>query len=545
MITLNYNELKEGFNWEDVLKTFAWDANEKFNMAHECCDRWADDPNRVAIYWENEEGKKDVWTYAHLKEKSNRMANALRSLGVQKGDRVGGLLGKEMELIVTVLATWKIGAVYVPLFTAFGPEAIRYRSQDAGCKILVTNQEQAQKVSGIDLSAKLILIDGLTNEGLTFWEYIETFSSKHETEETNVMDPSVIQYTSGSTGMPKGAAWAHKILISVYPYERYAMGIRDEDRFYGSADLGWAYGLINCTFAPLSFGISLLCYKGGFKVEKTYQLLEEYNITNMASAPTAYRMMLANGAELLKQYDLKVNRFSSAGEPLNAEVVRFFKDNFGREIYDHYGATEIGMIVNNYNVTDMEVKPGSMGLPSPGYNIALLDEDGNHVEQGDAGQIAIDTTAFPYFFLGYWQDPQKTEEKKVGKWFLTGDLASQDEEGYFWFQGRADDIISSAGYRIGPFEVESSLIEHPAVAEAAVIGKPDPTKGEIVKAYVVLNPSYQPSEELGTELSLFVKNKLSKHQYPREVEFVEELPKTQSGKIQRFILKQQNQVVQS
>nr|WP_263326592.1 AMP-binding protein [Neobacillus sp. Marseille-Q6967] len=534
---MRYTELREGFSWEKVLKTFDWDVHEKFNMGHECCDRWADDPNRIAVYWEDEAGNTDVWTYKRLKEQSNRMANALRSLGVQKGDRVAGLLGKDMELIITVLAAWKIGAVYVPMFTAFGPEAIRYRLEDAGCKVLVTNQEQAQKIADLNISSTIILSDGLTEEGLTFWEFIQSFSNNHETEATNVMDPCVFQYTSGSTGMPKGAVWAHKILISSYPYVRYAIGVEDDDLFFGGADLGWAFGLINCTFVPLSYGNQILAYKGPFSVEKTYYLLEKYKITNFAYAPTVYRMMMSAGSEMIKKYNLQVKKFSSAGEPLNAEVVRFFKDNFGRAIYDHYGSTETGMIVDNFNVTDMAVKPGSMGLPCPGFNVAIVDEDGNPVEKGEIGQIAVDTTAYPVFFLGYWKNPEKTEEKIRGKWFLSGDLASEDEEGYFWFQGRADDIISSAGYRIGPFEVESSLIEHPAVAEAAVIGNPDETKGEIVKAFVVLNKSYEPSDELAKELSLFVKSKLSKHQYPREVEFIESLPKTPSGKIQRYLLK--------
>ncbi|WP_216829838.1 acyl-CoA synthetase [Alkalihalobacterium elongatum] len=539
---MKYQELVENFSWEKVVETFDWNYNEKFNLAHECCDRWADDPSRIAIKWEDELGNKDTWTYQRMKEQSNRMANALRSLGVNKGDRVAGLLGKDMELIITVLATWKIGAVYVPLFTAFGPEAITYRLKDAGCKILVTNEEQANKIAGLDVPSEIILTDGLSSNGLAFWDFIQSFSPDHETEPTDVMDPCVIQYTSGSTGMPKGALWAHKLLISSYPYVRYAIGVEPGDQFFGGADLGWAFGLVNCTFVPLSFGTTILVYKGPFKVEKTYQLLEEYEITNFAYAPTAYRMMMASGPELVKQHTFQVKKFSSAGEPLNAEVVRFFKENFGREIYDHYGATETGMIVNNFNVTDMEVKPGSMGLPTPGYNIALVNDEGNPVVKGDAGQIVIDTTAFPYFFLGYWQDPKKTAEKIQGNWFYSGDLALEDEDGYFWFQGRSDDIISSAGYRIGPFEVESCLIEHPAVAEAAVVGKPDAAKGEIVKAYVVLNPSYPSSDELEKELSTFVKSKLSKHQYPREVEFVESLPKTQSGKIQRFLLRKSMQV---
>lgn len=534
---MKYQELMDSFSWEKVKKTFDWNVDQQFNMGHECCDRWADDPTRVAIHWEDAEGNTDVWTYQRLKEKSNRMANALKSLGVQKGDRVAGLLGKDMELIVTVLATWKVGAVYVPLFTAFAEDAIKHRLEDCGCKILVTNQEQAEKLENVSIPSEMVLIDGLTSSGQTFWEFIHSFSAEHETVATNIMDPCVIQYTSGSTGLPKGAVWAHKILLSSYPYVRYGIGVEDDDIMYGGADLGWAFGLINCTFVPLSYGVELLVYKGKFDVEKVYSLLEKYQVTNFAYAPTAYRLMMTKGKQLAKKYKIAVKKFSSAGEPLNAEVVRFFKENFGREIYDHYGCTETGMIVDNFNVTDMDVKPGSMGLPSPGFNIALVDEDGNPVGKDEIGQIAVDTTAYPYFFLGYWKNPEKTEEKIKGKWLLTGDLASRDEDGYFWFEGRADDIISSAGYRIGPFEVESSLIEHPAVAEAAVVGKPDPEKGEIVKAYVILNPEFEPSNELAKELSLYVKGKLSKHQYPREVEFTDVLPKTPSGKIQRFLLK--------
>lgn len=538
---MDYQELKDAFSWRSVMDSYDWNVKEKFNMGHECCDRWAEDQNRVAIYWEDESGRKEVWTYQKLKEQSNRMANALKSLGVEKGDRVAGLLGKDMELFITVLATWKIGAIYVPMFTAFGNEAISYRLKDAGCKILLTNKEQAKKLE-TNHACKIILIDGLTNKGESFWQFVQSFSSDHQTETTKIMDPSVIQYTSGSTGLPKGAVWAHKILLSSYPYGKFALGIENDDLFFGGADPGWAYGLINCTFLPLSFGNSILVYKGPFQVEKYYQLMEEYKITNFAAAPTAYRVMMAAGSNLIKQYTLHVKKFSSAGEPLNAEVVRFFQQNFNRAIYDHYGATESGMILNNYNVTDMEVKPGSMGLPSPGFKVGLIDENGNQVADGEVGQIAVDSTGYPFFFLGYWQDPEKTDQKFLGKWFMNGDLAIKDKDGYLWFEGRADDIISSAGYRIGPFEVESCLLEHSAVKEVAVVGKPDDTKGEIVKAFVVLHSNYIPSKELAEELSLFVKNKLSKHQYPREVEFLDDIPKTPSGKIQRYLLKHRPKV---
>ena len=537
---MKYEELIKDFSWKRVIDTFDWDVDKSFNMAHECCDRWAINEDRIAIYWENQYGNNKVYTYADLRNYSNQLANAFVNLGVKKGDRIAGLLGKEVELIITVLATWKIGAIYVPMFTAFGPEAISYRINDAECKLLVSNQEQANKLVGINTSLEHIIFVDSTNSNShkLFWEYIQNSPSDFKVECTSITDPAVIQYTSGSTGMPKGAIWSHKIMVSSYPYVKYAMGVEENDILFGGADFGWAYGLMNCTFIPMSFGSSVVIYSGSFSVEKTYQIMEKYKVSNFAYAPTAYRMMMAAGSEVIKKYHLNIKKFSSAGEPLNAEVVRFFKKNFDREIYDHYGCTETGMIIDNFNITDMMIKPGSMGKPSPGFKIALIDEMGNKVPQGQVGQIAVDTKSFPFFFMGYWKNSETTNEKMIENWFCTGDLAMEDDEGYYWFQGRSDDIISCAGYRIGPFEVESSLLEHPAVSEAAVIGKADHTKGEIVKAYVVLNSAFHSTEKLVTELKDFVKKRLSKHQYPREIEFVTELPKTPSGKIQRYMLKQ-------
>lgn len=536
MIKLKYEEIIENFSWEDVKKFYDGDPEGVFNMAHEGCDRWAEDPNRIAIYWEDALGNKETWTYQRLKEQSNRMANALRSLGINKGDRVAGLLGKDMELVITILATWKIGAIYVPLFTAFGPDAIMHRANDSQVSLVVTNREQVRKLDGENTSFQILLTDGETNDGKTFWEFVESFSAQFEVEQTNGLDPSVIQYTSGSTGLPKGSIACHKGIYNLYPYMKFALNIEEDDIFFGGADLGWSYGLMACTFGPLSFGVKTVMYKGPFVAETVFQILEKYQVTNFTYAPTAYRMMMAAGTEVLKKYQIKAKKFSSAGEPLDGEVVRYFKENFGSAIYDHYGATEIGMVVNNYNITDMPVKPGSMGLPIPGYRVALLDDQGNPVKKGEVGQIALYRDE-AFKFMGYWNNPKKSQEKIHGNWLMSGDLAAQDEDGYFWFQGRADDVISSAGYRIGPTEIEASLMEHPAVLEAAVVGKPDKTKGEIVKAFIVLNKPYEPSDHLSQELSLFVKNKLSKHQYPREVEFIDSLPKTQSGKTQRYLLK--------
>ena len=534
---MDYDKLVSQFSWEGIKGEFDWNWDEKFNMAHECCDKWALDEERIAVYWENEKGETASYTYLELSQYSNQLAHVFKELGLGKGDRISGLLGKEIELVLTVLAAWKIGAIYVPMFTAFGPKAIDYRLRDSGCSMVITNKEQAQKIRNKDI--QLLLIDSNLAEGntLPFWKSLLSSSSSFQKEQTKIDDPAVIQYTSGSTGMPKGAVWSHKILVSSYPYVRFAMGLKKKDIFFGGPDMGWAYGLMNCTFFPLSLGTSIVIYKGKFDVQKVYRLLEKYHVTNVAYAPTAYRMMMSAGAPIIEQYELKVNHFSSAGEPLNAEVIRFFDKHMKRKVHDHYGSTETGMIINNLANTHMIV-PGSMGKPSPGFQIQLLDSSGREAEREEVGEIAVDANSFPFFFLGYWNQPEKTEEKMTGNWFRTGDLAVIDKDGYFWFQGRSDDIISSAGYRIGPFEVESSLIEHEAVSEAAVIGIPDANKGEIVKAYVVLNSSFTASNTLAADLIEYVKTRLSKHQYPREIEFVEELPKTPSGKIQRYKLKQ-------
>jgi acetyl-CoA synthetase len=538
-----HSSLTASFSWETAFQHYDWNPRERFNVAHEVCDRYAEDPTRIALFYENHLGEKRTITYRELRDWSNQMANVFRKLGVKKGDRVCALLPKNPALIVYILAAWKVGAVYVPLFTAFGPQAIEYRINHSEAKVILTNKEQRSKLPPREKMPTLehiFVIDEATDHNdLPFWETLTKESTEHEIEETTVDDLLAIQYTSGSTGMPKGAMWSHNLLINIYPYMRYAIGLRDDDIFLGGADPGWAYGLIFCTFAPMCFGVPIVFYEGPFKPETYYSLMEKYHVTNFAYAPTAYRAMVAAGAELISKYNIRVRAMSSAGEPLNPEVIRFFQKHLGVTIHDHYGLSETLMLIGNLNAVDMEIRPGSMGWVLPGFEVALLDEEGVPVADGNVGQIAFNTNSIPNVFKGYWKDPEKTSERLMGSWFLTGDLATKDADGYFWFQGRADDIISSAGYRIGPFEIESCLIEHPAVVEAAAVGKPDPLKGEIVKAFVVLADGFTPSDELAQELSLFVKNHLSKHEYPREVEFVTELPKTPSGKIQRFILRNQ------
>lgn len=541
MNKVNYEALFNNFSWDEVRNYYDGDPKGVFNIATEACDRWAEkEPERVAIYWEDESGESEVWTYGKLQEKSNQLANALQSLGIKQGDRIAGLLEKERELLVTIIATFKLGAIYVPLFTAFGTDAIMHRTRDAGVSLIITNKEQKEKLTNEDVAFNTLLIDEANEAGQTFWEFIDTFPEQFDTVKTKADDPAIIQYTSGTTGLPKGATMKHVTVFALYPYFKYALHIEEEDIFFGGADLGWSYGIGPCFLGPLCLGVKNVMYRGPFDITKTFELLDKYEVTAFAHAPTGYRALMAfGGPEAPEKYNIKVKKFSSAGEPLDGEVVRFFEENYSRSIYDHYGTTEAGLIINNYNITDMETKPGSMGLPSPGFNIQLIDEHGERVKQGEVGQIAIDTTGEIFSFSGYWENEEATKEAMLGDYYLTGDLARQDEDDYFWFEGRADDVIVSSGYRIGPTEVEATLMQHSSVFEAAVVGKPDAEKGEIVKAFIVLGENVEQSDSLKEELSLFVKDKLSKHQYPQEIEFIDEFPKTQSGKIQRYLLREQ------
>lgn len=539
-MTISYEDLVKQFSWDNVRKEFRSNPDKEFNMAADFIDPWAEKkPDEIAIYQEDEDGNTEEWTWKHFQTRVNQMANYLESIGIKQGDRVAGLLGKDLELIATIFGALKAGAIYVPLFTAFAKDAIMHRINDAGVSLLVTNREQIDKLGEEDINFKTILIDEEVADGKDFWEVLDSCSSEYETAPTLGDDPAVIQYTSGTTGLPKGAIEKHKLLFTLYPYFNYALFIEEDDVFFGGADLGWAYGLFACTIGPLSCGAKTVVYKGQFTPVKAFELMDKYQVTNFAHAPTAYRFMMAVPEDVRKQYNINVKKFSSAGEPLDQEVIRFFQENYGRAIYDHYGSTETNMIINNYNITDMEVKAGSMGFPTVGMDIQLIDDNGEPVKDGEVGQIAVNTDTNMFGFGGYWNNEEALKDKMNGKWFLTGDLAIRDEDGYFWFQGRADDVILSAGYRIGPTEVEASLMEHPAVLEAAVVGKPDKEKRELVKAYVSLNDPEQASEELKEELIQFVRDRLSKHQYPREIEFIDEFPKTQSGKIQRYVLKQQ------
>ncbi len=373
---------------------------------------------------------------------------------------------------------------------------------------------------------------------LHFWNEVKRQPETFEPVLLKSEDAFLLLFTSGTVGLAKGVAVPLKALLSMMAYMLYGIGLQEQDAYWNVADPGWAYGLYYAVIGPLLLGHTTTFYDGPFSAAITYHMLTTHRITNLAAAPTAYRLLLAAGSELARQIRGQLRVANSAGEPLNPEVIRWFEEHMGCSIYDQYGQTELGMVVCNYYTLQSSRHPGSMGRPLPGFRVVLLDEHFGEVRPGHTGQVAIDREQSSlYWFPGYWQ--QQTASCYHGPYYLTGDTAELDEDGTLTFVGRADDVITSAGYRIGPFEVESCLIEHPAVAESAVIGKPDPERTELVKAYVVLRPGNAPTSELTTELEQFVKQRLSAHAYPREIEFVDALPKTPSGKIQRFLLRQQ------
>lgn len=539
--TPNYHTFAKNFRLEDLAPAFCGDFHTGINGAVECCDRYCE-PGRVALYWEGRDGSSATMTFEELRDQSARFANFLVGQGIQPGDRIAALLPRIPELLVVVLGTWRAGAVYQPLFTAFGPKAVEHRVTSSGAKLIVTDQANRPKLDEVTGCPSIMTINGKESPQANgtdsdFHAELSRQSDSFEPVLRKGEDPCMMLFTSGTTGLAKGVPVPYKALLSFQMYMRYAVDLRPEDKFWNIADPGWAYGLYYGVIGPLLLGHATTFYDGPFSVESTYHMIGKYGITNLAGAPTAYRMLIAAGPDQAKRARGHLRVVSSAGEPLNPEVIRWFRDTLDCRINDHYGQTETGMVLCNFHGLAHPVRPGAAGLPIPGYHLAVVDDNGNELPAGQPGTLAVDREKSPlYYFQGYWHH---NAAAFVGKYYVTGDTVERGEDGSFAFVGRGDDIITSAGYRIGPFDVESSLIEHPAVAETAVVGKPDPERTEIVKAFVVLKQGYAPTESLIEELQLLVKRRLAAHAYPREIQFVGDLPKTPSGKIQRFLLRQQ------
>ncbi|PNA95293.1 MULTISPECIES: acyl-CoA synthetase [unclassified Pseudomonas] len=531
----DYTEAARAFDHAQAASAALHGDLEALNACVECCDRHAGD-GKLALIYEDRNGNTARYSFDQLKAQSARFANVLKTQGVGPGDRVAGLMPRTPELLVTILATWRLGAVYQPLFTAFGPKAIEHRLEQSHARVVVTDSLNRSKLDDVHACPTIITVNARVGE-LDFQQCLERAANDCDPVMRAGSDPFLLMFTSGTTGPAKPLEVPLRAIVAFKGYMRDAIGLRSEDNFWNLADPGWAYGLYYAVTGPLSLGHATTFYDGPFSVESCARVIDKLGITNLAGSPTAYRMLIAAGSAFSAPVKGRLRVVSSAGEPLNPEVIRWFANELGVTIHDHYGQTELGMVLCNHHGLSHPVHLGSAGVAIPGHRIVVLDEQANELPAGQPGILAVDREQSPLcWFGGYHGLPTKAF---IGKYYLSGDTVELNADGSISFVGRSDDVITTSGYRVGPFDVESALIEHPAVVEAAVIGKPDPERTELIKAFVVLAEGVGGCAELEEALRQHVRQRLYAHAYPREIEFVSELPKTPSGKLQRFILRNQ------
>ena len=547
----DYFERKKNFDWwSDAFNQMDWLPGGGLNNAYEAIDRHVKNGfgDRVAMIWVGKNDEEEQYSFLDIKNKSDQFGSVIRGLGMERGDRVFIFMDRLPELYISALGILKAGGVIAPLFSAFGPDPVRDRMEDAGAKYLITSPELRNKLNEILPTIKtlknVIVInkngrhDGVLVDGdLSYETLMESESGKDfEIEHTSQYDFSIMHYTSGSTGKPKGVLHRHQAVVQQWLTGKWALDLKFDDIYFCTADPGWVTGTSYGIMAPWTNGVTQLIYEGGFGAQSWYKLIEKYKVTVWYTAPTAIRLLMRAGSEVVEKFDMSSLGFiGSVGEPLNPEAVIWGNKNYKMPIHDNWWQTETGAIMCA-NYASMPVRPGSMGRPIPGVEMAVIDESFNPLPTGEVGALAV-RPGWPSMMYGYWQKDEMYNSRFKKGWYITGDQASVDEDGYFWFQGRADDVINTAGHLVGPFEVESALIEHPAVAEAGVIGKPDPIAMEVVKAFVTLNTNYEPNKELRRELIRFARDKLSAGIAPREIDFIDTMPKTRSGKIMRRLLK--------
>ncbi|WP_028611155.1 acetate--CoA ligase [Paenibacillus harenae] len=539
----DYESASAAFDWNQVESQFSWHSTGKVNMAYEAIDRHVEQGKggKIALYYSDNE-RDESFTFEELSKQSNRFANVLRGLGLTKGERVFIFMPRTPELYFSALGALKIGAVVGPLFEAFMETAVKDRLLDSEASAIVTTPALYKRIKRDELpNLKHIIVFGQDvpeEDGvIDFSTEMSNASDAAEMEWLDREDGLILHYTSGSTGKPKGVYHVQNAMIQHLYTGQVVLDLKEDDIYWCTADPGWVTGTSYGMFAPWLNGATNVVRGGRFSPSDWYGVIQKYGVTVWYSAPTAFRMLMGAGDDVSQQFDLSsLRHVLSVGEPLNPEVVRWGMKVYGQRIHDTWWMTETGgQLICNY--PSMDIKPGSMGKPLPGVEAAIIDDNGNEVPPYRMGNLAI-RTPWPSMMRKIWNNPSKYEEYFYLKgWYVSGDSAYMDEEGYFWFQGRIDDVINTAGERVGPFEVESKLVEHPAVAEAGVIGKPDPMRGEIIKAFIALREGFSPSDELKQEISQFVKVGLSAHAAPREIEFKDKLPKTRSGKIMRRVLK--------
>ncbi len=531
------NEVTRAESWDALRAAHRWRLPARYNIAHDMCEKWAEsEPDRLALVYLRPDWEVREYTYAQLSRASSRLANALAEHGVARGDRVAVLLPQVPETILTHLAVYKLGAVALPLFTLFGEEALEYRLSDSGARALVTDEANLAKVNAIrDRLPELRTVLSIDRPGpgaWGFWQELGKARDSFAMADTGPEDPAFICYTSGTTGPPKGALHAHRVLIGHLPGVQVTHEFFPQpgDRMWTPADWAWMGGLCNIAMPSLRFGVPLVAHRAEkFDPEAAFELMARMGVRNTFLPPTALKMMRT--VERPERFGVKLRSVGSGGESLGAEVVEWGEGALGLTVNEFYGQTECNLVVGNC-ASIMDVKPGSMGRAFPGSEVAILDSEGNPLPPGEAGEIAV-KRGDAAMFLEYWGMPEKTAEKFAGDWMRTGDEGVMDEDGYFRFAARTDDVITSSGYRIGPSEIENCLTGHPAVAMAACVGIPDPVRTEIVKAFVVPAPGHEGSEALAGELIAHVRQRLSPHAAPRAVAFIDTMPTTATGKIMR------------
>jgi len=531
-----------------LYESFRWSVPAEFNIATVCSRRWASESSRIALHCEDERGNRASYTYAALQADANRLSNALRALGVQRADRVAIVLPQRPETAVAHIAIYQLGAVAMPLSLLFGPDALEYRLQDSGAVAAVVDATALPALESIgdrcpDLK-NLIVVDEVASAARDWSALLAAASDRFETVVTCASDPALLIYTSGTTGPPKGALMPHSALIGNLPGFVASQNWFPQagDVFWSPADWAWTGGLMDALLPTLYFGFPIVGTRGRFAPDRAFELMQRYGVTNAFLFPTALKMMMKSVDAPRSRYNLRLRSMMSAGEAVGETVFDWCRAALGVTVNEMFGQTEMNYIVGNSHER-WPARPGSMGRPYPGHRVAVIDDSGDPVAAGATGEVALHRRdihghADPVFFLEYWRNPEATRRKFSGDWCRTGDLASVDADGYLWYQGRADDMFKAAGYRIGPSEIENCLIKHPAVANVAVVPKPDAERGAVVKAYVVLASGHAASPELVEELQSHVRGKLAPYEYPREIEFIEALPMTTTGKVQRRVLRE-------
>ena len=511
-------------SYEEACAGHRWEVPERYNIAADVCDRHPRE--KLAMVHEDSAGNVTRASWGELQDDANRFANVLLAHGVQRGDRVAMLLPPTPQTAAAFFGTWKTGAILLSMSTLYGDEGIRHRLSDSQAKVLLTDAANADRIERSLVEHLLILDEELLSRG----------SSSFETADTAADDPAQLYYSSGTTGLAKGILHAHRYLLAHEEFI-YCHDMREGELFHGMGEWAWAAGICPL-LGPWRHGAVQAVFQreGGFDPGRQLDFLSRHEVSNVFATPTAIRSMMSI-SDAGQRYPQKFRVVCSAGEPLNPEAIRWFREHYGITVLDFYGLTESYPLCANYPF--MEVREGSMGKPMPGWEVAILDEDERPVAGGERGEICLKARSNPHYPLGYWNRPaEESEEAFGGEWFHTKDAARADEDGYFWYEGRADDVIISAGYRIGPFEVESACLEHPAVAEAAAVASPDQRRGNVVKAFIVAAAGHEPSEALAGEIMGFVRERHSAYAYPRRIEFVDDLPKTLTGKIRRVELRQ-------